>query len=321
MKEVAHLMYEARGRLSQGLAAVQVPGAPVDVASSAAPLAHTIGLLDQLERGAFANLSDAYPHLLSMLQQILHQLQWSSQEHPATARAMDHVAGALGLVFTVRSQPSAVAAPEVRPRTSAEPIPRTQPSLGMAAPASAAPASIADAPLVERAVAAARQRPVPRPEPPPSAAAPKTEPRKAEEQHQAARQRAEQKKDLETLGAASTDAAGLLRVDASLAANSSSNFYRGFDGDDVLEHGGLFVATYSLPDLDQRVAVRVSFPDGREFLARGVVRWRRLAPPGGSHAPEAPPGFGLKFEQVPASARQLVESYVKNREPLFHDHD
>jgi hypothetical protein len=316
MKEVAHLMYEARGRLSQGLAAVQIPGAPVDVASSAAPLAHAIGLLDQLERGAFANLNDAYPHLLSMLQQILHQLQWSSQEHPAVARAMDHVAGALGLVFTVRSQPSAVAEPEVRPRRSAEPIPRTQPSLGMAAPASAA-----EAPLVERAVAAAKQRPVPRPEPRPAAAVPKNEPENAEPDPPSARQRAEQKKDLETLGAASTDAAGLLRVDASLAANSSSNFYRGFDGDDVLEHGGLFVATYSLPELDQRVAVRVSFPDGREFLARGVVKWRRLAPPGGSHAPEAPPGFGLKFEQVPAGARQLVESYVKNREPLFHDHD
>jgi Tfp pilus assembly protein PilZ len=110
-------------------------------------------------------------------------------------------------------------------------------------------------------------------------------------------------------------------MDASLGANSPSNFYRGFDGDDVLEHGGLFVATYNLPALAQRVAVRVAFPDGREFIAQGVVKWRRLAPPGGSHSPEAPPGFGLQFEQAPPNARQLVESYVTNREPLFHDND
>lgn len=126
---------------------------------------------------------------------------------------------------------------------------------------------------------------------------------------------------MESLGSASTDAVGLLRVDAALGANSPSNFYRGFDGDDVIEHGGLFVATYNVPELDQRLAVRVAFPDGREFLAQGVVKWRRLAAPGGSHAPDAPPGFGLRFEQVPPNARTLVEHYVQNREPLFHDHD
>lgn len=126
---------------------------------------------------------------------------------------------------------------------------------------------------------------------------------------------------MESLGSASTDSVGLVRVDVALAANSASNFYRGFGGDDVFEHGGIFVATYNLPEVGASLVLRVVMPGGHEFQAQGVVRWRRLAPAGGSHAPEVPPGFGLAFEDVPKGARELVDRYVKNREPLFHDHD
>jgi Tfp pilus assembly protein PilZ len=114
---------------------------------------------------------------------------------------------------------------------------------------------------------------------------------------------------------------GLPRLDALLGANSASNFYRGFDDDDVVSHGGVFVATYNSPNLGQRIALRVSFPDGHEFTTRGVVKWRRLAAPDGSHPHDVPPGFGVSLEDVSEQARGLIARYVSNREPLFHDDD
>jgi PilZ domain len=105
-------------------------------------------------------------------------------------------------------------------------------------------------------------------------------------------------------------------IAAELGAHSPSNFYKGLSGNDIVDHGGLFVSTYKLPQLGQPVRVRVSLPGGYEFEASAIVRWRREATDGGS---DAPPGFGAQFTEITAEARQLVYRYVRNREPMFHD--
>jgi hypothetical protein len=105
-------------------------------------------------------------------------------------------------------------------------------------------------------------------------------------------------------------------VTAELAAHSPSNFYKGLSGNDIVDHGGLFVSTYKLPKLGQPIRLRVSLPGGYEFEANAVVRWRREANDAGS---DAPPGFGAQFTEITSEARQLVYRFVRNREPMFHD--
>lgn len=103
-------------------------------------------------------------------------------------------------------------------------------------------------------------------------------------------------------------------VNADLGAHSPTNFYKGLAGNDIIDHGGLFVATYMRPKLDTAVRLKVSLPGGYEFEANAMVKWTRND--GGA---DSPPGFGAQFTAITPEARQLVYRYVRNREPIFHD--
>jgi uncharacterized protein (TIGR02266 family) len=105
-------------------------------------------------------------------------------------------------------------------------------------------------------------------------------------------------------------------VNADLGAHSPTNFYKGLSGNDIIDHGGLFVSTYMIPKMGSQVRLKVSLPGGYEFEANAVVRWVRESSEGGDGAP---PGFGAQFTQITPEARQLVYRYVRNREPIFHD--
>jgi len=107
---------------------------------------------------------------------------------------------------------------------------------------------------------------------------------------------------------------GAVRVEANLGTHSPTNFYKGLRGNDVVDHGGLFVATYEGPGVGTPLFLRVTLPGGYSFDASAVVRWTRRQ--GGG---DTPPGFGATFVSISAEARQLVYRFTKNREPLFHD--
>ncbi|WP_437527808.1 hypothetical protein WME79_43595 [Sorangium sp. So ce726] len=105
-------------------------------------------------------------------------------------------------------------------------------------------------------------------------------------------------------------------VDVELGALTPSNFYKGLAGNDVIEHGGIFVATYKIPPTGSVVTLRVRLPGNYEFTAQAAVRWTREA--GGSRD-SAEPGFGARITQISAEGRQLVSRFTRNREPLFYD--
>jgi hypothetical protein len=108
------------------------------------------------------------------------------------------------------------------------------------------------------------------------------------------------------------------RVAAELGAHSPTNFYKGLSGNDVVDSGGIFIATYQVPPIGRNLLIRVSLPGGYEFEAKGIVRWTREANPiSGSET--ISPGFGAQFTEISPEARQLVYRYARNREPLFHD--
>ena len=103
------------------------------------------------------------------------------------------------------------------------------------------------------------------------------------------------------------------RIDVELGIHSTSNFYKGLGGNDVIEAGGIFVATYKVPKLGATVNLRVLLPGDYEFNAIAVVQWTRAA------GDVSDPGFGARFTQITPEGRQLVYRYARNREPMFYD--
>lgn len=103
-------------------------------------------------------------------------------------------------------------------------------------------------------------------------------------------------------------------VDVELGAHSGSNFYKGLSGNDVIDHGGIFVATYKIVEAGKPVALRIHLPGDLEFEGDAIVQWTRDTRSG-----ESEPGYGAKFTRISAEGRQLVYRYVRNREPMFYD--
>ncbi|MBK9261114.1 MAG: hypothetical protein IPM54_15065 [Polyangiaceae bacterium] len=106
---------------------------------------------------------------------------------------------------------------------------------------------------------------------------------------------------------------GVRTLDVALGTRSVSNFYRGLGGNDVIEHGGLFVETYSIPKIGTQLQLHVLMPGDYEFYALATVMWTRE--PGGS----SEPGYGARITQIGPDGRQLVYRYTRNREPMFYD--
>jgi len=102
-------------------------------------------------------------------------------------------------------------------------------------------------------------------------------------------------------------------IDVELGIHSASNFYKGLGGNDVIEHGGIFVARTKSRS-SGAVSLRVLLPGDYEFQANAVVQWTRDA--GGG---ESEPGFGARFSQITPEGRQLSTRYTRNREPMFYD--
>jgi Tfp pilus assembly protein PilZ len=115
----------------------------------------------------------------------------------------------------------------------------------------------------------------------------------------------------------------LRAVDAPLGAHSPSNFYSGLAGGDVVASGGLFVATYQVPKVGEKVLLKISMPGGYEFVAKAKVAWTRDVAtslnPGSARGISGAPGFGAQFCEITDEGRRLIQRYVRNREPLFHE--
>lgn len=280
----------ARESLSRGLAALQGPGVPPRVTAAADPVARAMTELHRVESSSGGALAEAAPAALALAREALAILQAQTETHPAIDRGMEAIASSLGVIHQLSqlpaTAPAAGAAGKPPPR-----LPRTQPSVAhQQVEHSKAPRQhpgvvvqgvLPDAPPVEPVVNLVAPLPGPG-------------------------------STLESAGLAR----GMLRFEAALGAHSATNFYKGLSGNDVIESGGIFVATYKVPAIGSQVWIHVSLPGGYEFEATGLVRWSREAPESNN---DAPPGFGAQFTEISPEARQLVYRYARNREPLFHD--
>jgi len=307
VSDVVTLARSARESLARGLNALQGdPNVPRHLVDLAAPIAQAMGALHQIERSGGAGVATNAQTAMALLQNALSRLQAQPVEQAPVATALEAVAGALGTVHTLA-------------RTGAQPPPGPQAQQGAkagvppAAPQAVKPAVSATAPAAAvrppSPQAAHQPAPAAAAPPQPAAAPPPVVQRAPAPQQQVLPQNPR-------AGAAPSPGIDHGPVTAELGAHSPSNFYKGLSGNDIIDHGGLFVSTYKLPKIGHLVRLRVSLPGGYEFEANAVVRWRREASDAGN---DAPPGFGAQFTEITSEARQLVYRYVRNREPLFHD--
>jgi uncharacterized protein (TIGR02266 family) len=318
MSDPASTARAARESLSRGLNALQSdPSLPPKLMDLAAPIAQAMGALHQIERSNGAQLLPHANVALENVRSALSALQAEGQQFPAVALAMESVASSLGQVHAL----SKLAGPGPQ---AAQPVPQAQ------QPAYAPPPQQAFPQPTRPQQQPQQFQPQPVPQqapvyaPPPqgqyaAAADPFAAPRAPQAQSPMAAtayggpppQAAAPQQNVAAPAPAGEPFA------ADLGAQSSTNFYKGLSGNDIIDHGGLFISTYKIPKIGTPVRLRVSLPGGYEFEANAVVRWSRESSEAGGD--EAPPGFGAQFTHITNEARQLVYRYVRNREPLFHD--
>jgi len=306
--DLVTLARTARENLGRGLGALQAPGVPPAILQAAEPLAHAMSALHRVESTGGAAVGEAAPGALAALRQALAQLQGTQVRHAAIDQATEAIAGALGLVHQLTAlagQASMAPSPPTKPSSQYQ-YPNEHPPqvavVGQQQPQwQQPPANPVAATQLAPAWGQQAAAPPPQQWQQPAAAPPQqqwAQPAPA------------------PAAAAAAPTGKVIRIEAELGAHSTTNFYKGLSGNDVVDSGGIFVATYNLPQVGQDLSIKVSMPGGYEFEAMGVVRWTRDAPLSGA---DSPPGFGAQFTQISPEARQLVYRYVRNREPLFHD--
>ena len=323
----------AREALARALGAIQSdPKVPAQLMGIAEPISNAMGALFQIEKSGGAAAGAHAPAALEATRRALGLLQQQPSNHPAVQQALEAVAGSLGLIHGLTK--IAPAGPAQAPRAQPAPLQHPAPQQAYAAPQYAQPGQ------------PQRQAPAPAPQyaPPPApaqqayanqpvqsaqayaatyvASAAAVAPTQAGAPYQATMMAEQPPGPAPYVAPAGSPGPGngpSLRVDAELGAHSPSNFYKGLSGNDVVEHGGIFIATYKIPKVGQTLTVHVSMPGGYEFDAAAIVRWTRETVDSSSGGGNAPPGFGAQFTQIAPEARQLIYRYVRNREPLFHD--
>ncbi|HEX4341196.1 MAG TPA: PilZ domain-containing protein [Polyangiaceae bacterium] len=317
MSDFVNMARTARERLAQALAALQSPGVPNELIGVAEPVAQAMSALHQIEATGGEARAQSAPRALDGVRRALLSLQSDASGHPAVADATEAVASSLSLVHGL-TQAGPPAAPVAAPPAAARP---PAGALGGTMPAQAPPAAYAapQQPAVQRAPTAAAPVRAPTPAPMPVAQAYAAPPQQASPQPAAPQAARGVQPGAQIPGPGSAVAAGALRVNAELGVHSATNFYKGLSGNDLFDSGGIFIATYQIPTIGKDLLIHVSMPGGYEFDAKGVVRWTREAPLSGPAGLESPPGFGAQFTDISAEGRQLIQRYVRNREPLFHD--
>jgi hypothetical protein len=312
------------------------PNVPAEFLDLAEPIALAMGALHRIERSEGPDIRTHADHALHNVRVALAKLQEKPTSHPAISAAMEGVAGCLGLIHALaKAAESPITATASIPKfdepgPATAPLPKAASNLGIAATV-AAPVGAAVAVTAPPPVGYPNVGPHVVPHvgfaPPPAqrygqqGGPVAARPRLAENPYAAAQQPLRQQPqrpaepELSVIATPGIDP-NLAIVNADLGAHSTTNFYKGLAGNDIIEHGGIFVSTYKSPALGTSIRLRISLPGGYEFEAQGIVKWRRENEGEGGGAT---PGFGAQFTNIAPEAKHLIYRYVRNREPLFHD--
>lgn len=103
------------------------------------------------------------------------------------------------------------------------------------------------------------------------------------------------------------------KVDVTL--ESESTFYNGFA--ENISSGGLFVATYDVRPIGQRMKIEFTLPNHKAPIeVEGEIRWVREYNP---TTPDVIPGMGVRFVGLDELQIKAIEKFTAMKEPLFYD--
>lgn len=103
-------------------------------------------------------------------------------------------------------------------------------------------------------------------------------------------------------------------VDLEVGLGSDHNFYAGFA--ENLSAGGIFVATHMLKPEGEIIELTIHLPDSLQAVrGRGEVRWIREY----NERSNVPPGMGIRFLELEAGCLEAIETFLRQRDPLFFD--
>lgn len=105
------------------------------------------------------------------------------------------------------------------------------------------------------------------------------------------------------------------RVVVDVHARSEHVFWSDITND-VLNNGGVFVATYHALPLGTTVEIELRVQDGEPMRAEGIVVWQRAHREGS----DAAAGVGIAFTALDGELGSLVERFVSEvREPMLFE--
>lgn len=103
-------------------------------------------------------------------------------------------------------------------------------------------------------------------------------------------------------------------VDLEISLKSEHNFYAGFV--ENMSAGGLFIATHVVKPQGSLVDFTIAVPCCNEPVrGTGEVRWIREY----SESSDAPPGIGIRFTELLGRSAQIIQSFLRTRDPMFWD--
>jgi uncharacterized protein (TIGR02266 family) len=102
-------------------------------------------------------------------------------------------------------------------------------------------------------------------------------------------------------------------MQAQIDFGSDSNFFSGFSTN--ISDGGVFIATVNVLPLGTHIDLSFTLPSGSQVQTKGVVRWVREV---NDKIPDAFPGIGVQFEELPEEAHDAIHGFVAEREPMFY---
>ena len=103
-------------------------------------------------------------------------------------------------------------------------------------------------------------------------------------------------------------------IEADIGFQSDSNFFTGFSED--ISAGGVFIATFEILPIGSTLQVNFTMPDGYLISTSGIVRWVREY---NELAEDTEPGMGIQFDGLVDHDKNIIESYLTQREPIFYD--
>ena len=104
------------------------------------------------------------------------------------------------------------------------------------------------------------------------------------------------------------------RIEIEIDISSDHNFYAGITSD--LSEGGVFIATHLERAVGTVIDLALRLPGIEQPIqAVGEVRWTRLY----SESSDAPPGLGLRFVLLGPGAREAIQQFLAQRDPMFYD--